>query len=303
MIVRWGLEELRPLLEELGIERPFLVTSARWHTLDVPAIATWTEVPSHRVEAPADADGVLAVGGGSAIDTAKAASAALSLPLVSVPTTYSGAEWTPTYGIRSPDKRMVGGGGGALPTGIVYEPELTLDLPRPATGGTAMNALAHCVEALYPGDLGVARQGAAVIVEWLPHVLDRLDDVQARTHLLEGACLAGEALSLHGLALGHAMAQAIGGRYGLPHGALNAICLPAAMRFNAAVVPRILDVVPIATATELARLAGFMRLRDLGVPEEDLDELAVAVAARPGTKANPRPASVEEIAELLRSVW
>jgi maleylacetate reductase len=303
VIVRWGLGQLEPLLAELDIERPFLVTSARWQELDLPAAATWTEIPSHRIEAPEGVDGVLAVGGGSSIDTAKAASAATGLPLVSVPTTYSGAEWTPTYGIRDPGKRMVGGGGGALPTGIVYEPELTLGLPRPASGGTAMNALAHCVEALYPADLEVARKGAGAIVEWLPLVLDDLDDLDARTHLLEGACFAGEALALHGLALGHAMAQAIGGRYGLPHGALNAICLPAAMRFNAETAPGFLDVVSIETAERLARLAGFTRLRDLGVPEEDLDELAVAVEARPGAQANPRPATVEEIAELLRSVW
>ena len=96
-----------------------------------------------------------------------------------------------------------------------------------------MNALAHCVEALYPGDLESARRGAALIVEWLPRVLESSRDLEARTRLLEGAAHAGEALAAHGLYLGHAMAQAIGGRYGLPHGALNAICLPAAMRFNA----------------------------------------------------------------------
>ncbi len=99
------------------------------------------------------------------------------------------------------------------------------------------------------------------------------------------------------------MAQAIGGRYGLPHGALNAICLPAAMRFNADVAPLALEVVPVETAEGLARLAGFTRLRDLGVPEADLGELAEAIAARPGARANPRPASPVEIAELLRSVW
>ena len=93
------------------------------------------------------------------------------------------------------------------------------------------------------------------------------------------------------------------GRYGLPHGVLNAIRLPAAMRFNAETAPGFLDVVSIETVARLARLAGFTRLRDLGVPEEDLDELAVAAQARPGAKANPRPATVEEIAELLRSVW
>ena len=71
------------------------------------------------------------------------------LPLVSVPTTYSGAEWTPGFGVRTPDRRMVGGGGGANLAGIVYEVELTLGLPRAETVGTALNALAHCAEALY----------------------------------------------------------------------------------------------------------------------------------------------------------
>jgi maleylacetate reductase len=303
VIVRWGLDQLAPLLGELGVEQPFLVASERWDGTGLPGAVRWTEIPSHRIAVPETVDGVLAVGGGSAIDTAKAASAASGLPLVSVPTTYSGSEWTESFGIREPDKRMVGGGTGANLAGIVYEPELTLDLPRPESGGTAMNALAHCVEALYPGDLESARRGAALIVEWLPRVLGELRDLEARTHLLEGAAAAGEALAAHGLYLGHAMAQGVGGRYGLPHGALNAICLPAAMRFNAAAAPLALEVVPVETVEALARLAGFTRLRDLGVPEGDLDELAEAIALRPGARANPRPASPVAIAELLRSIW
>lgn len=303
MIVRWGIDELGPLLAELGIERPLLVASRRWEDAGLPAAARWREIPSHRIAVSDDVDGILAAGGGSAIDTAKAASAATGLPLVSVPTTYSGSEWTSFYGVRDPDRRMVGGGGGASLAGIVYEPRLTLDLPRAETGGTAMNALAHCVEALYPGDLEAARRGAALIGEWLPRVLDDLHDLEARTRLLEGASAAGEALAAHGLYLGHAMAQGIGGRYGLPHGALNAICLPAAMRFNAEAAPLALEVVPVQTAAALARLAGFTRLRDLGVPEADLDELAEAIAARPGARANPRPAGARDIAELLRAIW
>src|SRR5581483_11509472 len=119
-----------------------------------------------------------------------------------------------------------------------------------------------------------------------------------RTALLEGAMHAGVALRDHGLYLGHAMAQALGGQYGLPHGALNAICLPAAMRFNGADEP-----LPVGRVEELAALCGFTRLRDLGVPEGDLDEVAEATAVRGGAKANPRPAGPAEIAELLRSVW
>ena len=165
------------MLAELSIERPFLVASPRWDDSGLPAAARWTEIPSHRIAVPAGVDGILGAGGGSAIDTAKAASAATGLQLVSVPTTYSGAEWTEYYGVRDPDKRMVGGGGGANLAGIVYEPKLTLDLPRPESGGTAMNALAHCVEALYPGDIESARRGAALIVEWLPRVLEEPQDL------------------------------------------------------------------------------------------------------------------------------
>jgi alcohol dehydrogenase class IV len=136
-------------------------------------------------------------------------------------------------------------------------------------------------------------------------------DFEARTRLLEGAAAAGEALARSGLCLGHAMAQALGGRYGLAHGAMNALCLPPALRFNQTVGADEIEQLgqamgtrePIARVEELARLGGFERLRDFGVPEEELDEVAEATAARPGAQANPRPASPGEIAELLRSIY
>jgi maleylacetate reductase len=320
VIVRWGLAELPGVLRELGIERPFLIASERWSELDLPAAGRWSEVPSDRIDevtaAAGDADGLLVVGGGSAIDLAKAASAAAGLPVVSVPTTYSGAEWADSFGIRDAERRMQGGGSGAILAGIVYEPELTLELPRGVSVGTALNALSHCAEALYvkgrnPEADVLALEGARTINETLPRVAADGHDTQARTKLLAGADVAGHALGLAGLGLGHAMAQAIGGRYGLPHGALNAICLPAALRFNQSVaaeeVARFGDALqtddPAARVQELARLGGFERLRDLGVPEEELPSLAEATAGRRGAQANPRPASPAEIEELLRSVW
>jgi len=277
-------------------------------------------VPSDRIDdavaAAEDADAVLAIGGGSAIDLGKAISAATELPLVSVPTTCAGAEWTPYFGIRDPDRRMHGGGSGARLAGIVYEPRLTLDLPRPVTVGTSMNALAHCAEALYVQGHNEeadahALEGARLIGDHLPRVVADPGDLEERTALLRGACEAGEALGGSMLALGHAMAQALGGRYGLLHGALNAIGLPAALRFNEPVAPdalrrfgRVLGTDdPIGRVEELARLGGFERLRDLGVPEEELGEVGEAVVVRAGAKANPRPASPEQIAELLRSVY
>jgi maleylacetate reductase len=317
VIVRWGLDELAGLLGELGIERPLLVASARWDLLGLPAASRWSEIPSHRIDTPADVDGIVAVGGGSAIDTAKAASAASALPLVSVPTTYSGAEWTPSFGVRDPDKRMVGGGGGARLAAIVYDPTLTLDLDRQTTVGTAMNALAHCAEALYtrgraPEGDGHALDGARLIAEFVPRVVDEPTNVDSRRWLLEGAAHAGEALGIAGLALGHAMAQAVGGAYGLPHGTLNGICLPAALRFNASIAAAAVRAFgeaigapddPASRVEELTALGGPTRLRELGVPEEALGELAERAAGRRGNELNPRPATAAEIAELLHGVW
>ena len=315
MIVRWGLRELPTVLAELRIGRPLLVASERWNDARIgirPALR-WTEVPSARVAEAAEqaGDGVVALGGGSAIDLGKAISAEAELPLVSVPTTYAGAEWTPYFGIRDVDRKMKGGGAGAHLRGAVYEPELTLTLPRAETVGTAMNALAHCAEAMYAeghnaaGDAH-AVQGASLIGEWLPRVVEQPQDLNARTKLLEGAMHAGAALGASMLALGHAMAQALGGRYGLPHGAMNALTLPQALRFNQEVAP---DAVRRFRAEvgvdvdELAALGGFGRLRDFGVPEDDLPEIAAATVQRAGAKANPRPASAADIEQLLHNIY
>lgn len=322
MEVRWGLGELPGLVADVGIERPLLVASRRWSSDDLPVdvYGVWSEVPTDRIAeaaaAAAGADGVLALGGGSAIDLAKAISAETALPIVSVPTTYAGAEWTPFFGVRDQDRLARGAGSGAILAGAVYEPELTLGLPRAETVGTALNALAHAAEALYvrgrnPDGDREALAGARLISQWLPLVAENGRDLEARRGLLEGAMHAGAALGSAGLGLGHAMAQALGGRYGLPHGALNALTLPAALRFNEPVagdeIARFGEAMgtgdPIARAEELALLGGFERLRDLGVPEHELDTVAEAAAARPGARANPRPATPEQIAELLRRIW
>ena len=325
MIVRWGLGELGPVLSALGSERALLVTSERFVGLEELPVATRfggvsRHSPLTTVEAAtaaaAGADGLVGLGGGSAIDTAKAVSAATGLPLVAVPTTYAGAEWTTYFGMRDESQRLKTGGGGARTAAIVYEPELTLDLPREETVGTALNALAHAAEALYVGSRSVegdeeALAGARLIGVWLPEVVERPRDLEARTRLLEGAMHAGKALGLTGLALAHAIAQALGGRYGLPHGELNALSLPPTLRFNEPVVPeaiaRLADGLgaedAAARVEELARLGGFTGLERLGVPESELPLVAEEAAARPGARANPRPATPDDVLGLLREMW
>ena len=323
MIVHWGLAALPDACAGAGVTAPLLVASPRWDSLDLPVdtAARWSEVPSELIDEAAAAaqaaDGVVALGGGSAIDLGKAISAKTGLPLVSVPTTYSGAEWTSYFGVRDRDRRMRGGGGGAHPTAIVYDPALTADLPPETTVGTAMNALAHCAEALYAeGHNGLADEdaltGAELISKWLPRVVAEPADLYARTELLLGAAHGGAALAGSMLALAHAMAQAIGGAYGLPHGTLNGIVLAPVLRFNAAIVPdavhRFGEAIgapddPADGVEALAALAGPTRLSELGVPQGDLPALAASAAERGGNLANPKPATPKEIELLLRSVF
>jgi maleylacetate reductase len=319
VIVRWGLDGLGPLLGELGVARPLLVTSKRFAALDLPVAHRFTGVRRHApvdvVAAATDAatgsDGLVGVGGGSAIDTAKAVSAATGLSLVAVPTTYSGSEWTTYFGMRDEERRAKTGGSGANTVAVVYEPALTLGLPRDESVGTAMNALAHCAEALYAGPCEDASQGASMIAMWLPAVASDGRDLEARAGLLEGAMHAGMALAARGLFLAHAMAQALGGRYGASHGAMNALCLAPALRFNEAVAPEAIAALAgalgvtdaAARVEDLARLGGFERLRDYGIPEDELPEVAAETAQRPGSRANPRPATAEDVEALLRSIW
>src|SRR5205823_9242493 len=114
-----------------------------------------------------------------------------------------------------------------------------------------------------------ALAGAKLISDWLPVVVEEPRNGEARRNLLEGAMHAGAALRA-GMGLGHAIAQALGGRYGLAHGTMNAVSLPPALRYNrdvaAAEIARLGEAMghedAIARVSELAALAGSPRLRD-----------------------------------------
>jgi alcohol dehydrogenase class IV len=193
VIVRWKLGELPDVLRG---RRTFLLATERWDA-PVEVVGRRSDLPTEEEIDVGDAEVVLAFGGGSTIDTGKATSARTGLPLVSVPTTYSGAEWTKFFGVRDRDRRIRGGGRGSHNEAIVYDVDLTLDLPRDVTGGTALNALAHAAEALYVGGRDpdadpIALEGAALISEALPQVLADPGARGPRDSLLLGAARGGE---------------------------------------------------------------------------------------------------------------
>jgi maleylacetate reductase len=325
VIVEWGLDELPGVLRRLGIERPLAITDNVFAHVELPGVdRLFDGAQPHAdlkgvraaIEFAGDADGLVAVGGGSVIDTTKAVSKELDVPIVSIPTTYAGAEWTPWYGNRDSEHRTKPAGMDARVEGIVYEVDLTLGLPREASGGTALNAITHAAEALYaPGRTSdsdeQALAGTRKIAEALPRVLRDGGDREARRELLQGAAHAGAAM-LAGMCAAHGIAQVLGGRYGLPHGTMNALALPPVLRFNledpktAPAIGAFAEALGAADAAarveELSALFGAGRLRDHGVPEEDLPEVAEMCAARPATQANPRPVSAQDALTLLRGI-
>jgi maleylacetate reductase len=263
----------------------------------------------------AGADCLVAMGGGSAIGLAKAVALELELPIVAVPTSYSGSEMTPIYGITSRQGKRTGRDRRVLPRVVLYDPELTVGLPPRVSGSSGMNALAHCVEALYgPGANPVtalsALEGARALARGLPVVVSRPDDLDGRTDALYGAHLGGASLAVAGVAIHHQLCHVLGGSFGLPHADLNAVVLPHAARFVGEAVPAELAQVAGALGAEEAatglydfarRLATPSSLAELGMAEGDLDraaELAVTAVARA-----PRAATVEDLRGLLSDAF
>src|SRR5438132_1186777 len=228
-----------------------------------------------------------------------------ALPHVSIPTTYSGAELTPFFGMTDETARAKQGAGGptVAPAAAIYDPRLTLSLPPRVSAETGMNALAHCVEAAWspvrtPEAEAVALAGAGSIFRALPAVLERPDDLGARTEMLTGAVLGGRCLQNASMGVHHGLSQLVGGRTGIPHGLANAVILAHAIRFNADVVPnevaalaRAMGVDDAAAAVDdlRDRLGLPARLSDCGVDDDDLDAVVRLAAGNRNVQANPRP--------------
>lgn len=288
------------------------------------AVLRWSEVAEHvpvslaaRAQAAARAagvDAVVCVGGGSAVGLAKAVVLEVDAPVVAVPTTYAGSEMTALYGLTG-EHKQTGRDPRVRPRTVVYDPELTLDLPVATSVASAANALAHCVEGLYgPGANPVTSLAAVEGIRVLSRAIPRLGpaprDVEVRSDLLFGAYLGGTVIATVGVGIHHRTCHVLGGSYGLGHAVCNAVVLPHAIAYNAPAVPGIIARVgvamgsddPAAATYDLVAGAGLpVSLRALGLPEEVLDDAAVRIAAE--TPHNPRVVDAASVRGMLDAAW
>jgi maleylacetate reductase len=177
------------------------------------------------VAAAHGADGLIAAGGGAAIGLAKIIARDLALPIIAVPTTYSGSEATAIWGLSDGERKFTGKEARVLPRTIVYDPELTLALPASVSAASGINAIAHCVEALWVADrtpflMALATDAVRRFVAHLPRAVADGTDREARSECLIAAWLAGVVLA-SGTGLQHKLAHVLGG-LGLPHAETHA---------------------------------------------------------------------------------
>jgi alcohol dehydrogenase class IV len=235
-----------------------------------------------------DADTIVTIGGGSSTGFGKAIALDVDVRQIALPTTYAGSEMTTIYGLTDGDHKQTGKSHRVKPDIVVYDPELTLTLPPRIAGPSGMNALAHCVEALYgpganPVISVVALEGMRALHRSLPTVCEHPDDLSARTDALYGAYLAGVALATGGTALHHKTCHVLGGMFDLNHGDMNAVVLGHAVAYNAPMIPELMDRMGEAIGSDdvagalhdlAAAIGAPTSLREIGMPEDGIGEAA-----------------------------
>jgi maleylacetate reductase len=261
----------------------------------------------------ANADGLVAVGGGAAIGLAKAIARDSGLAILAVPTTYSGSEATPIFGLTDGERKVTGRDAKVLPRTIIYDPDLTRDLPAPVSAASGMNAIAHCVEAFWadgrtPVTMALASEAMRRFAKNLPAVIANGADAAARAECLVGAWLAGTVLAA-GTGLHHKLAHVLGG-LGLPHAETHAIILPHVTRFNLAAAPEAKARLGEALGSNdpadalAAMLQEFpipQRLRDVGFDRGKIEFTANEIAT--AKIVSPRPASADDVRALLAAAY
>jgi len=303
-------------------------------------------VPSNPTEAALEAalqlyqengcDGIVALGGGSCLDLGKAAALIArqggrfadyqikggtrriegTVPWVAVPTAAgTGAEVGRASSLTLHTGHKVAAVSlNMVPRSVICDPELTLSLPPGMTAATGMDALSHGMEAFLSNRINPPADAIALdcvrrVAGNLRRAVEAGDDREARWQMMMGALLGGLTLQ-KGLGAMHAMSHPLG-ELDLHHGTLNAVLMPAALRFNAPAVPEKIEAlnkaVGIGSSEDLASWVEALNaaigmpsgLAEMGVVASAIPELAAAASIDHLSVTNPRPASAADYEGML----
>jgi 4-hydroxybutyrate dehydrogenase len=354
-----SVDRLPDELKKRNVRRPLLVTDAGIQRTPVfervrklaPDAVIFTGVDPNPIEQnvldgaaackQASCDGIIALGGGSPLDAAKAirllathegplagyddnldGSSRISSnlpPYVAIATTSgTGSEVgrSAVITIKATNRKTVIFSPHLIPSVALADPELTLDLPPHITAGTGMDAFTHNVEAYlakgyHPMCDAIALAGAKLVWDNLPRVFDHPHDLEARSNMMMAAIMGAVAFQ-KGLGAVHSLAHPLSTECGMHHGTTNAILLPTVLEYNQPAVPeRIADLAALLGGGDAAgrvrelnrRVSIKPRLRDWGVSETILPALADKAVQDGCHQLNPRPCTREDLLALYYQAY
>ncbi|GGG18933.1 maleylacetate reductase [Rhodococcoides trifolii] len=283
---------------------------AAWHHEVVMHVPVDVADRARTVAAEHGVDALVCIGGGSATGLAKAVALTTGIPIVAVPTTYAGSEATDVWGLTDNGTKTTGVDARVLPVAVVYDSSLTMSLPVDLSISSGLNALAHCVDALWgprvdPIDTALASEAMRAL-------RIGLSDVSAgRDQLLYGAYLAAVSFASTGSGLHHKICHVLGGMFDLPHAQTHAVVLPHVLAFNAPNAPDAAARVAAAFDTHdsvtglvdlYRRLDAPRSLQELGMPRDGIPQATKAVLAV-APPSNPTPVTEQNITALLEAAW
>lgn len=322
----------------LGIDRVYVLDNVR-PTPEIRKLENDCELLARE-----EFDVVIGLGGGSSIDTAKALSYALccgrknlrdwfessqpsttvdALPVLAIPTTAgTGSEVTPyaTIWEKQREKKYSLASPRLIPQTALLDPELTLSLPQEITVATGLDALSQGLDAIWnknatPVTTAYAMEAVDIAMETLPRLKDSLDNIGARTKMMEASMLAGLAISNSQTALAHSISYPLTARYAMPHGLACSFMLPAILEFNfstaAGPIERLMECLGYASLSAFKdKLLNFLVALEVGeglqryvTNLDNLLELTPKMITSERAGNNIRPASVEDVYALLITSW
>lgn len=326
-----SVQRLAAELDALGARRAVVVTTSGRRALGEQVMGiigergahllpeAVSQVPGELVDhayrrcSEVGADSLVSLGGGAATGLAKGIALETGLPIVAVPTTYSGSEMTGYCGITRDGVKRMHESIRMLPSVVIYDARLTLSLPPQVTASSAFNALAHCIDAAYLPTLSpllepAAAEGVRIIGQnLLPLLADPLD-LDLRSEVLYGAYLSGAVLT-GGFALQHGLAHTLGGSFGIEHGLAHAIILPHVTAYLQRAAP--MTLAKIADALEASDLAVALfdlleraglptSLKQIGFDRAELDRARdIVLATEEDNTESPVPMTAEAVEDIF----